>query len=56
MKYIVATIVAVLLGISFHAGVKHGRGELVPAVEARLRAVAARVKSFLPAFLQKYIP
>lgn len=38
MKYIVSLIVALVVGVSFAAGVKHGRGELVPAVEARLRA------------------
>lgn len=48
MKTFVAILVALLVGVSFAAGVKHGRGELTPAVEAKLRSAYDWLKSKLP--------
>lgn len=55
MKTAVAVIVALLLGLSFAAGVAHGRGELAPAVEAKLRAARDFVVSKLPARVQGWL-
>jgi hypothetical protein len=55
MKTIAAVIVALLLGLSFAAGVKHGRGELTPAVEAKLRAAKDWFVSKLPARVQGWL-
>lgn len=55
MKTFIAIVVAVLCGLSFKAGVMHGRGELTPAVEAKLRAARDWLVSKLPARFQKYV-
>lgn len=55
MKVAIAVIVALLVGLSFHAGVLHGRGELVPAIEAKLTALKAWVFDKLPTRVQGWL-
>lgn len=55
MKTAVALIVVLLVGLSFAAGVKHGKGELTPEVEAKLRAAKDWLVSKLPSRVQGWL-
>lgn len=55
MKTFATVLAAILCGVSFHLGVKHGRGELTPAVEAKLRALRDWFISKLPARVQEFL-